>query len=149
MISARTIELLREERKKLLEAVGHIDSLLEFDGAKPEPDGRTRHDVPSGRPVGRGTKYDWSEGQVMYERGAMFKEIADTLGCSVSAAKSSKRRYGWTRNRKGKRRASVVTCPHCEKATTADPCDKCHTILPKAVANKLAVLMVNNGGRPA
>lgn len=152
MISARTVELLREERLKLLEAIGHIESLLNFDGAAPAgSDERPRHDKPTGRPPGRGAVYDWDVGLAMYQSGEPVKKIADRLRCSLSAVKSAKRRYGWRRKKSQNPNGEppTIKCPNCGQDTSTDPCAQCHIILPKVYANKLATLIVQNGGRPA
>lgn len=155
MIGARTVELLREERGKLLKAVEHIDALLAFDGAAPAGDERDRHDVPTGRPVGRGAKYNWEAGRGMYGAGAPYAKIADALGCSVSAVKQAKKRYSWRRQQKKKPPArsqngpAVIKCPNCGHETGTDPCGTCHSVLPKQYANQLAQLLVDKGARPA
>ncbi len=96
IISVRTIELLREERARLLEVVAAIDLIIESNGQAPVPEKRQRHDQPTGRRPGRQAKYDWAMGQRMWEHdGAEVKEIAEFLQCTKSAVKGAKSRYGW------------------------------------------------------
>ena len=144
MLKPRTMELLREDRLKLLDAVAHIDYLLDFaesNGAAQREkfvDTRKSHHVPTGRPRGRQSKYDWVLGQKMFENeNKKVKDIADRLGCSVSAVKGRIMRCKWERSVVVGSLGKTVVCSDCSKTTAEDPCQHCHIKLPTSLAMKL------------
>ena len=97
LISVRTIEILREERTKLLETVAHIDAIIEANGHAPVPDKRQkRHDQPTGRRPGRKARYDWAMGRTLWEKdGAEVKGMAEVLQGTKGGGKGAQKRYGW------------------------------------------------------
>lgn len=135
MITARTIEVLREERARLISGIERIDAVLEVAGVSNGETRRIRHDQPTGRRSGRERKYDWDRGSIMYEtEGASVRAIADELGCSQGAVKNAKQRDGWRRRAVAQ---TAVTCPSCDHETGEDPCENCHISLPTAVNQHL------------
>lgn len=147
MISARTLEVLREERARHVKVIERIDDVLKIVGGSTGLDERPRHDVPTGHGSGRRQQYDWQRGRVMYEEeDAPVPAIADALGCSKSAVKGAKLRDGWVRKEPNVNDAAVVFCPSCERQTSADPCEHCHISLPTAVNQ--ALFKLQTAGKP-